>query len=127
LWTETVEAACCSGGECPRGLPRACSFDCGVVYSSFMADCNSTIRNVFPRRSVAEYEAFDSECSRMDAMSMVRAIDSAVCSTCGDNITTVGEECDWGTGNSLSGASCRYAHSQSDVGCDILGSICDRL
>jgi hypothetical protein len=108
-----VEAQCCHSNLCPRGLPEYCTFDCGRFLTSYMVDCNSTIHGIFPDRTVSEYVAFGEECSRMDPMSMVRAIDETVCSTCGDNITQAPlEECDWGVGmtgggNSYAPNSCR--------------------
>ena len=44
----------------------------------------------------------------MDPMSMVRAIEGSICSSCGDNVTEPPlEECDWGAGNSYEPNSCR--------------------
>eukprot|EP01046_Picozoa_sp_COSAG06_P005464 COSAG06_NODE_244_length_19215_cov_20.256853_17_plen_350_part_00 len=105
---QEVERQCCSGGQCANGLPDECMFDCGRFFTSFLLDCNQTIHDVFPGPTVREYVAFGEECSRMDPMSMVRAIEGTVCSSCGDNHTDVPlEECDWGTGNSYEPNSCR--------------------
>jgi hypothetical protein len=105
---QEVEAQCCHGGSCPNGMPEDCAFDCGRFFTSFLLDCNQTIHNNFDRLTLAEYIAFGDECSRMDPMSMVRAIDGAFCTTCGDNITQVPlEQCDWGAGNSYEPNACR--------------------
>ena len=57
---------------------------------------------------MSEYVAFGDECSRMDPMSMVRAIDSSFCTTCGDNVTQPPlEECDDGAANSYEPNACR--------------------
>ena len=73
---QEVERQCCSSGECANGLPDECMFDCGRFFTSFLLDCNQTIHDVFPGPTVREYVAFGEECSRMDPMSMVRAIDA---------------------------------------------------
>eukprot|EP01046_Picozoa_sp_COSAG06_P001317 COSAG06_NODE_42_length_29897_cov_42.547721_22_plen_770_part_00 len=105
---QEVEAQCCHGGRCPNGMPDDCAFDCGRFFTSFMVDCNQTIHNNFDRLTLAEYVAFGDECSRMDPMSMVRAIDGAFCTTCGDNITQAPlEQCDWGADNSYEPNACR--------------------
>ena len=89
-----VEWHCCGNGECPNGLPDGCTFDCGRLFTSFLSDCNQTVHSAFSEGTVSEYVAFGDECSRMDPMSMVRAIDSSFCTTCGDNVTQVPvEEC----------------------------------
>ena len=105
---QEVEAQCCHGGQCPNGMPDDCAFDCGRFFTSFMVDCNQTIHNNFDRLTLAEYIAFGDECSRMDPLSMIRAIDGAFCTTCGDNITQAPlEQCDWGAGNSYEPNACR--------------------
>eukprot|EP01046_Picozoa_sp_COSAG06_P082389 COSAG06_NODE_29419_length_556_cov_49.978118_1_plen_111_part_10 len=76
---QEVEQQCCSGGECVDGLPDECMFDCGRFFTSFLLDCNQTIHDAFPGPTVREYVAFGEECSRMDPMSMVRAIEGTVC------------------------------------------------
>jgi hypothetical protein len=105
---QEVEAQCCHNGRCPNGMPDDCAFDCGRFFTSFMVDCNQTIHYNFDRLTIAEYIAFGDECSRMDPLSMIRAIDGAFCTTCGDNITQAPlEQCDWGAGNSYEPNSCR--------------------
>ena len=103
-----VEAQCCHSGLCPNGMPEDCAFDCGRFFTAFLLDCNQTIHNNFDHLTVAEYVSFGDECSRMDPLSMIRAIDGAFCTTCGDNITQAPlEQCDWGAGNSYEPNSCR--------------------
>ena len=94
--------------EAANGLPNECTFDCGRFFTSFLTDCNRTIHAAFSSATVSEYIAFGDECSRMDPMSMVRAVDSSICTTCGDNVTRVPlEECDDGEDNSYLADACR--------------------
>jgi hypothetical protein len=103
-----VERHCCGGGECPNGLPDECTFDCGRFFTSFLTACNETIHSAFSEQTVSEYAAFSDECSRMDPMSMVRAIDHSFCTTCGNNVTQAPlEQCDDGTDNSYEPDACR--------------------
>ena len=103
-----VERHCCGDGECPNGLPNGCTFDCGRFFTSFLTDCNTTVHSAFLEETVSEYVAFGDECSRMDPMSMVRAIDGSFCMTCGDNVTQVPlEQCDDGENNSYLPDACR--------------------
>jgi hypothetical protein len=103
-----VERHCCGNGECPNGLPDGCTFDCGRFFTAFLTDCNQTIHSTFSQETASEYAAFSDECSRMDPMSMVRAIDGSFCTTCGDNVTQVPlEQCDDGERNSYLPDACR--------------------
>ena len=103
-----VELHCCGNGECPNGLPDGCTFNCGRFFTSFLTDCNTTVHSAFSEETVSEYVAFGDECSRMDPMSMVRAIDGSFCTTCGDNATQVPlEQCDDGEHNSYLPDACR--------------------
>eukprot|EP01046_Picozoa_sp_COSAG06_P029152 COSAG06_NODE_2684_length_6454_cov_11.145712_2_plen_343_part_00 len=123
---QEVEQQCCSGGECANGLPDECMFDCGRFFTSFLLDCNQSVHDVFPGPTVREYVAFGDECSRMDPLSMVRAIEGTVCSSCGDNHTDVPlEECDWGAGNSYEANSCRPGCRLPSCGDGVIDTECE--
>ena len=126
---EEVEDWCCSDGECERGLPSSCTFDCGRHFTSFVLDCNQTIQTIFSEATVSEYVAFDDECSRMEPLSMVRSVDESFCANCGNNVTeTPFEQCDDGPANSYAPNACRPGcqlpscgdgvHDTETEGCD---------
>lgn len=103
-----VSHECCIGDACANGLPDECTFECSRFYIPFLMDCNNTMQRIYPHRTFTEYVAFGGECSRMETMSMVRAIVGAHCTTCGDNITELPiEQCDDGANNSYAPNSCR--------------------
>jgi hypothetical protein len=115
-----VEQECCRDGDiCASGLPTRCTFTCGQTFADFMNDCGTTINTIFEPEVVRGYTAFVEGCAQIDTVSLVRAIDSARCdcdqtdcggdiaAVCGDNITAISEECDWGTANSWEPDCCR--------------------
>jgi hypothetical protein len=90
-----VTAVCCPESACPDGLPQACSFDCGRGYTTFLRDCDTTVRLV-AADDIKDYTEFEDTCAQQDPRTLVRAIDAARCWSCGDEKVDAehGEECD---------------------------------
>eukprot|EP01052_Picozoa_sp_SAG31_P025668 SAG31_NODE_2264_length_6057_cov_6.828634_2_plen_781_part_00 len=125
---QEVDAACCgrSNGVCAYGVPTSCSYRCGRVWTSFFANCEAVLSELFD--GVEEYEDLTASCLDVDPMSVTLALDRAVCSVCGDGVQGYGEECDEGQANSdLPNALCRTNCKVASCGDGIVddGETCD--
>ena len=82
------------------GLPEACSYDCGRVYTGFLRDCHetmeATMEHLGEESRMKDYTEFNDVCADQDPVTLVRAITRAHCWACGDEKLDEehGEECE---------------------------------
>ena len=119
---QEVDAVCCAGGNgvCVEGLPEACPYRCGRMWTTFFEDCQSVLSRLFDE--VDEFEQFTASCLNVDPVSVTMALHQAQCTVCGDGAMTGNEQCDNGSANSDSPSSrcrtnCRLP-TQSPVTCE---------
>eukprot|EP01050_Picozoa_sp_SAG11_P014079 SAG11_NODE_1699_length_4427_cov_3.213262_1_plen_769_part_00 len=109
---DAVDEACCTDGSCgENAFPDACSYDCGKLFVPFLHDCGELISSLVnhDNETVTNLQRFEERCLLLDPKTMVMAIHTSVCLTCGDGEVVEPEECDDGMGRNSDepGARCR--------------------
>jgi hypothetical protein len=123
-----VDAACCHEGEvvCHDGIPDACPYRCGRLWTAFKEGCQTLLGTVFD--NLDHLNRFTGRCLDVDPESLAMALDTAQCAVCGDGVVRGAEQCDDGAANAdAPGAACRTNCRRAHCGDEIVdpGEECD--
>jgi hypothetical protein len=104
---------------CSDGIPEACPYACGRIWTDFYQECQGVLSKFF--ENLGHFTRFTDRCLDMDPASMAMALYTASCAVCGDGARQGAEECDDGSANAEApGAACRSNCRRARCGDEIV-------